>query len=156
MLVAIGGTIKEYRKARNKVRIVPCGNQLSAGSNKTERVVKILPFALPSNRVFTNCLDERSSIFHPLQATVPQQLVLTRATGGINLQYLLIGETGGGIATRPLLVGETGVAIAQLPAVGEFEERPDVVLFFAYSDKGPDRRDHGNRSGAAYKKADCQ
>src|SRR6516165_1486049 len=148
MLVAIGGTIKEHRKARNKVRIVPCGNQLSAGSNKTEWVVKILPFALRSNRVFTNCLDERSSIFHPLQATVPQQLVLPRATGGINvlscatgainLQYLVIGEAGG-MAFHPRLgvdrpqgpdidPSETSIATAQLPAVGEFEETPNVVL----------------------------
>src|SRR6516165_525851 len=138
MLVAIGGTIKEHRKARNKVRIVPCGNQLSAGSNKTERVVKILPFALRSNRIITNILDERSVIFHPLQAAVPQQLVLSCATGAINSQYLVIGEAGG-MAFHPRLgvdrpqghnidLSETSIATAQLPAVGEFEETPNVVL----------------------------
>ena len=85
MLINIRSAIEEYWQTRNKVRIVPRGNQLPAGSNKTERVVKIPPFALRCFRIIGSCFDERSILFHPLQAALPGSLVLPGAIGDMNL-----------------------------------------------------------------------
>jgi hypothetical protein len=40
----------------------------------------------------------------------------------------MVGETSGGIATGSLLVSETSSATVQLPAIGEFEQTPDVII----------------------------
>src|SRR5262249_36411585 len=131
VLISIRSAIEEHGQTGNKVRIVPCGNQLPAGGNKTERVVKVLPPALRSNRIMGNRLDQRSILFHPLQPALPGSLILAGAIGGMDFQYLMVGETSG-IAFHPglrvdlpqllnIALSETSSAAVQLPAIGEFE-----------------------------------
>ena len=82
--------------------------------------------------------DERSILFHPFQPALPRSLVLPGAIGAMDFQYLMVGETSGVAFHRGLRVDlpqllnigltETSSATVQLPAIGEFEETPDVVL----------------------------